>query len=144
LDQASSMWLKKGIGVVTFAGAHERAEDVLALADMLMYDAKDAGRDRFTVLDDSTSVQPRSGARMEWKARIEAALENGYDAVWWARFPIGPEWDLIARSAEYEEAWDAHFHEKPCVSLCLFIVGDLERERVVPLLAETHDSVLSA
>ena len=54
----------------------ERAEDVLALADMLMYDAKDAGRDRFTVLDDSTSVQPRSGARMEWKARIEAALEN--------------------------------------------------------------------
>ena len=64
------------IGVVTFAGAHERAEDVLALADMLMYDAKDAGRDRFTVLDDSTSVQPRSGARMEWKARIEAALEN--------------------------------------------------------------------
>ena len=64
------------IGVVTFAGAHERAEDILALADMLMYDAKDAGRDRFTVLDDSTSVQPRSGARMEWKARIEAALEN--------------------------------------------------------------------
>ena len=64
------------IGVVTFAGATERAEDVLALADMLMYDAKDAGRDRFTVLDDSTSVQPRSGARMEWKARIEAALEN--------------------------------------------------------------------
>jgi diguanylate cyclase (GGDEF)-like protein/PAS domain S-box-containing protein len=64
------------IGVVTFAGANERAEDVLALADMLMYDAKDAGRDRFTVLDDSTSVQPRSGARMEWKARIEAALEN--------------------------------------------------------------------
>ena len=64
------------IGVVTFAGAHERAEDVLALADMLMYDAKDAGRDRYTVLDDSTSVQPRSGARMEWKARIEAALEN--------------------------------------------------------------------
>ena len=64
------------IGVVTFAGADERAEDILALADMLMYDAKDAGRDRFTVLDDSRSVQPRSGARMEWKARIEAALEN--------------------------------------------------------------------
>ncbi len=64
------------IGVVTFAAANERAEDVLALADMIMYDAKDAGRDRFAVLDDSRSVQPRSGARMEWKARIEAALEN--------------------------------------------------------------------
>ena len=64
------------IGVATFAAANERAEDVLALADMLMYDAKDAGRDRFAVLDDRRSVQPRSGARMEWKARIEAALEN--------------------------------------------------------------------
>lgn len=64
------------IGVVTFAAAAERSEDVLALADMLMYDAKDAGRDGFAVLDDSRAVQPRSGARMEWKARIEAALEN--------------------------------------------------------------------
>jgi len=64
------------IGVVTFAGADERVEDILALADMLMYDAKDAGRDQFIVFDDVRSVQPRSGARMEWKARIEAALEN--------------------------------------------------------------------
>ena len=64
------------IGVVTFAAANERAEDVLALAYMLMYDAEDAGRDGFAVLDDSRSVQPRSGARMAWKARIEAALEN--------------------------------------------------------------------
>jgi diguanylate cyclase (GGDEF)-like protein/PAS domain S-box-containing protein len=66
------------IGVVTFAAANERAEDVLALADMLMYDAKDAGRDGFAVVDDSRSVQPRSGARMAWKARIEAALENDH------------------------------------------------------------------
>lgn len=64
------------IGVVTFAGAAERAEDVLALADMLMYDAKEAGRDRFVSFDDSTSNLPRSGARMQWKARIESALEN--------------------------------------------------------------------
>ncbi len=64
------------VGVVTFAAAAERNIDVLSLADMLMYDAKDAGRDRWAVLDESMAVQPRSGARMEWKARIEAALEN--------------------------------------------------------------------
>ncbi|WP_392544379.1 EAL domain-containing protein [Oryzobacter telluris] len=64
------------VGVVTFAAAQERNIDVLALADMLMYDAKDAGRDRWAVLDESMAIQPRSGARMEWKTRIEAALEN--------------------------------------------------------------------
>ena len=70
-----------------------------------------------------------------WEPQLEAALARGFDAAWWARFPIGPEWDLIARSVEYEEAWDAHFHDRPCVSLCLFIVGDLERDQLAPQLA---------
>ena len=33
----------------------------------------------------------------------------------------------------YDQAWDEHFAARPCVSLCLFIVGDLDppaRERV--------------
>jgi hypothetical protein len=77
-----------------------------------------------------------------WEPQLEAALARGYDAAWWARFPIGGE--LIARSAEYEAAWDAHFHDRPCVSLCLFIVGDLERDQLAPQLALTHDSVLLA
>ena len=79
-----------------------------------------------------------------WEPQLEAALSRGFDAAWWARFPIGPDRELIERSAEYEEAWDAHFHEKPCVSLCLFIVGDLERDQLAPQLALTHDSVLLA
>lgn len=64
------------IGVVTMKAARDRGEDVLALADMTMYDAKDAGRSRFAVLDETSSQQPRSGARLEWKSRIERALEN--------------------------------------------------------------------
>ena len=72
-----------------------------------------------------------------WEPQLEAALARGFDAAWWARFPIGPEWDLIERSVEYEAAWDAHFHDRPCVSLCLFIVGDLEREQLAPQLARS-------
>ncbi len=49
------------IGVVTFAGAFEHDEDPLTLADMLMYDAKDAGRDQYAVLDDELFRSPRSG-----------------------------------------------------------------------------------
>ncbi|MEJ7833866.1 MAG: EAL domain-containing protein [Nocardioides sp.] len=64
------------IGVVTLkaAGAHEA--DVLALADMTMYDAKDAGRDRYVVLEEDIARPPRSGALLQWQARIEEAIET--------------------------------------------------------------------
>ena len=60
---------------------------------------------------------------------MEAALARGFDAAWWARFPIGPDAEIIERSVEYDRAWDEHFHDRPCVSLCLFIVGDVDRDR---------------
>ncbi len=78
-----------------------------------------------------------------WEPQMEAALASGFSAAWWARFPIGPDAAIIERSVEYDRAWDDHFRDRPCVSLCLFIVGDLERERRAAQLAETHDRVLS-
>src|SRR4051812_47092849 len=78
----------------------------------------------------------------DWEPQLEAALARGYDAAWWARFPIGPDAEILDRSAEYEAAWDAHFHDKPCVSLCVFIVGDVDRDRRLPEIAVNHDSVL--
>jgi diguanylate cyclase (GGDEF)-like protein/PAS domain S-box-containing protein len=64
------------IGVVTMQAAADHGGDVLALADMAMYDAKDAGRDCYVLLDENSARQPRSGARLAWKERIEGALEN--------------------------------------------------------------------
>jgi hypothetical protein len=80
-----------------------------------------------------------------WTPELESALDRGFDAAWWARFPIGPDEEIIARSVAYDRAWDERFHGRPCVSLCLFIVGDLEApaERThVDRLAQTHDAVL--
>ncbi|GAA1878110.1 sensor domain-containing protein [Lapillicoccus jejuensis] len=65
------------VGVVTVRAAHDHDVDILALADMTMYDAKDAGRDGVVVLDEDARRQPRTGARMAWKRRIEDALEDG-------------------------------------------------------------------
>ena len=65
------------VGVVTVRAADEHEVDILALADMTMYDAKDAGRDGVVVLGEGACRQPRTGARMAWKRRIEDALENG-------------------------------------------------------------------
>jgi hypothetical protein len=50
---------------------------------------------------------------------------------------------LSERSVEYDRLWDEHFQDRPCVSLCLFIVRDVERDRRAAQLALTHDSVLS-
>jgi diguanylate cyclase (GGDEF)-like protein/PAS domain S-box-containing protein len=64
------------IGVVTFRAATEHTNDVLALADMTMYDAKEAGRNQFAILQEGEARPPRSGARLEWQDRIEEALEH--------------------------------------------------------------------
>ena len=75
--------------------------------------------------DRASTSRPRSTCDA-WEPELEAALARGFDAAWWARFPIGPDEAIIARSVAYDRAWDERFHGEPCVSLCLFIVGDLD------------------
>ncbi|SFB48397.1 PAS domain S-box-containing protein/diguanylate cyclase (GGDEF) domain-containing protein [Nocardioides alpinus] len=64
------------VGAVTFRAASEHAADALALADMTMYDAKEAGRNQVAVLTEGDVRGPRTSARLHWQSRIEAALEN--------------------------------------------------------------------
>ncbi len=64
------------IGVVTMQAAAHHEMDVLALADMTMYDAKEAGRNRYATLDGTISARPRTAARLAMKGRIEKALEE--------------------------------------------------------------------
>lgn len=64
------------VGAVTFAAASEHAADALALADMVMYDAKEAGRSRYAILRQNAVRPPESAVRLEWQARIEDALER--------------------------------------------------------------------
>jgi hypothetical protein len=98
------------------------------------------GRMVFREIDFDISVADYVHA---WEPEFEAALAGGFDAAWWARFPIGPDAAIIERSVEYDRAWDEHFHDRPCVSLCLYIVGDLERDHRAAQIALTHDTVLS-
>jgi hypothetical protein len=117
----------------------DRAALIKAGLDVEALEAE--GRMVFTEIDVGISVSDWVHA---WEPEMEAALARGFDAAWWARFPIGPDADILERSVEYDQAWDEHFHDKPCVSLCIFIVRDVERDRRAAQLALTHDSVLSA
>ena len=64
------------VGVVEIGPDSDQATDLLALADLTMYDAKDAGRDQYVLLEASPGHQTRTGARLAWKTRIENAIEN--------------------------------------------------------------------
>ena len=64
------------IGAVTFQAASEHTADILALADMTMYDAKEAGRNQVAVLPEGDTRGPRAAARLQWQSRIEEALEH--------------------------------------------------------------------
>lgn len=62
------------VGVVTFVAAFEHSADILALADMTMYDAKEAGRNQVALLPEGDTRGPRAAARLQWQSRIEDAL----------------------------------------------------------------------
>jgi diguanylate cyclase (GGDEF)-like protein/PAS domain S-box-containing protein len=64
------------VGAVSFKAASEHAADALALADMTMYDAKEAGRNQVAVLHEGETRGPRTAGRLQWQSRIEAALEE--------------------------------------------------------------------
>jgi diguanylate cyclase (GGDEF)-like protein/PAS domain S-box-containing protein len=65
------------VGVTMFSQEHINAESVLIDADLAMYDAKEAGRDRVAIHTGGHDDQPRMKARLEWIARIRQALDRG-------------------------------------------------------------------
>jgi diguanylate cyclase (GGDEF)-like protein/PAS domain S-box-containing protein len=62
------------IGVVVFDGDSGSKEDVLAAADRAMYQAKDAARDRFTIVAGAPPARTRR--HCTWESRIREALER--------------------------------------------------------------------
>jgi hypothetical protein len=122
----------------TLAGSADADRRALTDAGLDVAGLEAQGRMAIAEIDLGITVEDYVHA---WEPQFEAALAHGFDAVWWARFPLGPDEAIIERSVDYDRAWDDHFHGRPCVSLCLFIVGDVDGRRVEQVAA-THDRVL--
>src|SRR4051794_3228164 len=76
---------------------------------------------------------------------IEERLGDGYEAVWWSRFPVGATGREFDVALDYDRAWDAAMHGRRAVSLCLYVVGPLGSEAdAAGRLAAMHDGVLRA
>jgi diguanylate cyclase (GGDEF)-like protein/PAS domain S-box-containing protein len=64
------------VGVAPFGEADLTGEEMLVNADLAMYEAKEAGRDRYAVYAADRHEPPRVQARMRWVERIREALED--------------------------------------------------------------------
>jgi hypothetical protein len=99
---------------------------------------------RFELCELPITDPPESWAQ-PWIPVVEDKLSSGFDAVWWSRFPVGPDDKLFELALVYDRHWDAHIQGSRAVSLCVYIVGDLppaaQRKRAEALRA-VHDSTL--
>jgi diguanylate cyclase (GGDEF)-like protein/PAS domain S-box-containing protein len=66
--------LTASIGVVLIERAGITASQLVSTADMTMYDAKEAGRNTFVVLDTKDFAVPKSAAHLAWGQRIADAI----------------------------------------------------------------------
>ncbi len=62
------------IGIALFGVDGGTGEEVLASADLAMYDAKEAGRDRVAVFSSATHREARTKSKLTWAERIRKAL----------------------------------------------------------------------
>ncbi len=64
------------VGVALFSAAIDRGEQLLVDADLAMYDAKEAGRDRYGLFRPGDRTTSRTQARLTWMDRIRSALDE--------------------------------------------------------------------
>jgi hypothetical protein len=101
---------------------------------------------RFEISELPVTDPPEAWAQ-PWIPVVEKQLARGFEAVWWSRFPVGPDDELFRRALEYDLHWDRAFSRSNAVSLCVYVVGglpDAERQRRVAELRGVHDETMVA
>jgi hypothetical protein len=104
------------------------------------------GAERLAVME-IDPAGPAEGSTEVLERALDRALGRGFSAAWYARFAVGPEERAHADFLPFEHAWDRAFNGRPVVTLCPFVIGELDAETALDRmewLAELHDSVLQA
>jgi MEDS: MEthanogen/methylotroph, DcmR Sensory domain len=102
--------------------------------------------DRFAILELDLSVTPEEFVA-PWSVLLDERMSEGFDALWFARFPIGPTDDEVEGVVPFEGAWMRCFTGRRVVTLCPYILGELSPEALArrrDRVASVHDSVVLA
>ncbi|MEA2449377.1 MAG: hypothetical protein QOG63_1309 [Thermoleophilaceae bacterium] len=123
-------------------GQGEADREALTAAGLPVGELEAEGR--FEICELPISDPPETWAE-PWVPLVEQRIAAGFDAVWWSRFPIGPDDGLYDLALRYDRYWEAAFHGRRAVSLCVYIVGGLDgsaRDARVSDLREIHDRTI--
>src|SRR3954469_2767262 len=74
---------------------------------------------RFEICELPISDPPETWAE-PWIPIVERQIASGFEAVWWSRFPVGPDDALFELALRYDRYWEATFHGRRAVSLCVY------------------------
>jgi hypothetical protein len=89
--------------------------------------------------------RPADRSTQDLEAALDRALEHGFSAAWYSRFAVGPDERAHSSFRPFEDAWDRAFSGRPVVTLCPFVIGELDARAALERmdwLAPMHDSVL--
>jgi diguanylate cyclase (GGDEF)-like protein len=82
LAAGHTLHMSASIGVVLYPDHGKLAEDLLSIADLAMYQAKEQGRDRVCVYDPALEGHAELRDRLTWAERIEDALLRDRFELW--------------------------------------------------------------
>ncbi len=84
-------------------------------------------RGQLAVLELDLTVSPDEWVK-PWSSLLDERLRSGFDALWFARFPIGPTAADVSGVLPFEAEWMRCFRGRRVVTLCPYIVGGLSDE----------------
>jgi hypothetical protein len=94
---------------------------------------------RLVIAEPALESDP-AGWALRYVPLIDEALERGFDAAWFSRYPIGLSDERLQPLLAFDKAWDQAFHGRPAVSLCVYIVDEVDD--AARGLAPIHDGIL--
>lgn len=80
-----------------------------------------------------------------WRRALDEALARGLTGLWYSRFAVGPDDEQFEGVGAFERAWDEAFRDRPVVTLCPYVVGELSGPAALDRLdgvSGFHDGVL--
>jgi MEDS: MEthanogen/methylotroph, DcmR Sensory domain len=123
-------------------GDSERERELLTQAGLDVAGLEAEGR--MVIVEMDFDVPVEESAR-PWLKALDEALARGSTGLWYGRFPVGNDGPEYEAMMAVERVWHRTFRERPVVTLCPFIVGELggaETIAAIGRISESHTGVL--
>ena len=116
LGAARNGWLVHGSRPGEADADRERLTDAgLAVADLMR-------RGQLEIMELDLTLAPDEWVR-PWASLLRERMKAGFDALWFARFPIAADDEEIEGVMPFEDAWMRCFQGHRVVTLCPYILG---------------------